>query len=365
MLQDLAGDVQREIRRIHETADEREVIRQQILTLVHDQDTGCIQLQPLLEVLGVVVIRRLLRNEQQCVVRCAQSLGLGVDDMSRRHVVEELLGVELIVLLVLDVLLGLLPERNHGVERLILVDRLVFRLIVLRCVLRLRLHDRMRKRHADRIADVVGVLLDQTAQLVALQELVVVLLLGGLLDGQDNLRAVVVLHRFGDLKSVRTVGIPAVCLLLAACAGDDRDMGGDHERGVETDAELTDDVDILDGVVLLLELERSALRDDAEVVFQLVAGHADAVVLDGQCAGLLIRRKTDLIAALRCERGVGQRTEMALVHRVARVRDQLAQENLLVRVDRVNHHVQQTFGLRLELLLCHIYQSFRVIICRY
>ncbi len=43
-----------------------------------------------------------------------------------------------------------------------------------------------------------------------------------------------------------------------------------------------------------------------------------------------------------------------LVHGVARVRNELAQEDLLVRVNGVDHEVQQSLGLCFELSLCHI-----------
>ena len=46
---------------------------------------------------------------------------------------------------------------------------------------------------------------------------------------------------------------------------------------------------------------------------------------------------------------------MQLVHRIRRIRNQLAQENLAVRVDRVDHQIEQLLCLRLKLkcFLCH------------
>ena len=48
------------------------------------------------------------------------------------------------------------------------------------------------------------------------------------------------------------------------------------------------------------------------------------------------------------ERGVGEGLEAQLLAGVRGVRDQLAQEDLLVRVQRVNHEPQYLLGLGLE-----------------
>ena len=51
-------------------------------------------------------------------------------------------------------------------------------------------------------------------------------------------------------------------------AGFNDDPLGDHERGIEADAELTDDIDVAGAFLqLLLELQRSAVSDRAEVGF--------------------------------------------------------------------------------------------------
>ncbi len=52
---------------------------------------------------------------------------------------------------------------------------------------------------------------------------------------------------------------------------------------------------------------------------------------------------------------VGERLVSRLVDRVGCVGNQLAQENLLMRVQRVNHKIQELFdfGLELMFLLCH------------
>ena len=66
MLQQLAGDIQAEIRGIHHAAYEAEMLRHKIGALVHDHHAGGIKLQARLIIPGVIVIRR-FRGDKQLV----------------------------------------------------------------------------------------------------------------------------------------------------------------------------------------------------------------------------------------------------------------------------------------------------------
>ena len=355
VLQHFAGDVQRQIRGINQTAHKAEVIRQQVGALFHNHNTGGVQRQTLGEVLGIVVKRRLRRNVQQGVIGRSQTLVVEVNRAQRLHVIHELAAVELIVLVLRDVLLCLLPQRNHRVQRVLGVNGFVFRLVILRCILRLRLFLRMRHLHLNRVTDVVGILANQTCQTIGLQEFavgVLVLAFRIRLDGQDNVCAIGILLARLDGVAVCAVRLPDICLLGAARLRNDLDVRGNHKRSVEADAELAYDVGII-GLVLLLECQRTALCDGAEVVFQFFLGHTDAVIGNGQGACVFIRCQMNFKALLWYEGRIGQGLEVALVNRITCIGDQLAQENFSVRVDRVNHHVQQTLGFCLKLLLCH------------
>ena len=66
--------------------------------------------------------------------------------------------------------------------------------------------------------------------------------------------------------------------------------------------------------------------------------------------GLLVGLELDVqVGHVGAELVVAERSEPQLVQRVGGVGDQLAQEDVLVRVDRVDHQLQQLAGLRLEL----------------
>ena len=275
----------------------------------------------------------------------------------------ELFLVKRDALLIGRLLAAALPDGDHAVDGLLLGlgDHLHLRLAVFVLlagvdpVALLDVHD-------DRPADVVGVLADEHHELPVFEVGGVFLarLVG--LDVHDDVGADSVLLRIGDGVAVRAGADPLIGSVAAVGAGDDRDLIGDHERRVEADAELTDDVD--GGVLLrtlaetVLELQRAAACDDAEVAVKLFLGHADAVVGHGDRARLLVGDDADLeVAARNAHVFIRERLVAELVDRVRGVRNDLAQEDLLVRVDRVDHHVEQLFGFCLELFLCHIYAS--------
>ena len=84
---------------------------------------------------------------------------------------------------------------------------------------------------------------------------------------------------------------------------------------------------------------------DDEAAVRLVESQLDGQAVAGDAGlALLHRVVVELIGGIRC------------------VRNQLAQENFLVRINRVDHQVKQTLGLCLELFLCHSYIHLCVLI---
>ena len=78
------------------------------------------------------------------------------------------------------------------------------------------------------------------------------------------------------------------------------------------------------------------LGDGTEVVDHIGLGHADTGVADGERLVLLVGRDADVELLLSLERGrVSQRLVADLVERIRAVGDDLAKEDLLVRVERV------------------------------
>ena len=355
VLQHFTGDVERQICRIDHAVYKAEMIGQQIRAFVHDEYAVGVQLQTLLIVLGVVVHRRVRRDEQHCRVRY-RAFHTGMDVAQRRLIIVELLRIEAVVILVLQLLLGLLPDRNHGIEGLILGVLLPLRLVVVTCIRRLLLHAGARHIHLDRIANIIGILLYQTLNAVRLEKFIVILVLRIILDGQHDLRAVFRLFARCNRVAVRTVGLPAVGLVAACRTGYDLNMLCDHKCRIEANAELTDDVDVVLLFVFVLERQRTGMRDRTEVVLHFLGSHAAAVVLDDKAAVCLVERQLNWqavagdtgLAFLHC-------IIVELIRCVGCVGDQLTQKDFLVRINGVDHQIEQALGFCLKLLGCHDY----------
>ena len=113
---------------------------------------------------------------------------------------------------------------------------------------------------------------------------------------QGDLRSPALFLTILDGVAVRGVARPAMGLFLAVFAGDDLHVLRHHEGRIEPDAELSDDVDIavFSFLQLLLERQRSALGDRAQVFLQLFGRHAQTIVADGQGACVAVHVDMDL-----------------------------------------------------------------------
>ena len=347
VLQHLARDVQRQILRIDQTFDKAVMVGQQIGAFVHDQHAAGVQLQALFVFAGVVVVRRVGRDEQQCLIG-GRALGAAVDDPRRILVIHEFILVKGVVFLRLDLAFVFAPDRHHAVDGFGLGDGFVFALFALDRTAGFHIH-------ADGVADVVGIFFDQPLQTVAVQKFVVVFVFGVLFDMQNDLGADAVFFARLHRVALDPFGFPTIRLVAAVGAGDDCDQIAHHERGIKAHAKLTDDVHIVGFLLLLIfESKRAALGDHAEVVFQLLFGHADAGIPNGQGAVLFVHRNVDgKIFAIHILQMLFQRAVVQLVHRVAGVGDQLAQKDFFMGIDRMDHQIQQPLGFGFELFGSH------------
>ena len=351
MLQRLAADVQLQVLAVHHAAHEVEVVGQQLLALLHDQDVGAVQRQALLEVLAVQVVRSAAGDEQQRVV-AERALGVDAERARRVGEVVEVGLVELVVLLVGDLGLAALPDGNHRVDGLHLGVILVLGRVVVAGVLRLGQLARLRHFHLHGIAHVVAVALDEVLQAELAEERVVVVVVSVVLQREDDVGAVALALGLLDGVALHAVAFPGPGLVAAVRLRHDAHLGRHHERGVEAHAELADDVHVVAlGVgVVGLELHAVGVRDGAQVAVELVLRHAQAAVRHGDGARVLVERHADAQLVLaQLDVLVGEAAEVQLVHRVRRVRDELAQEDLAVRVDGVDHEVEQLLALGFEL----------------
>ena len=159
-----------------------------------------------------------------------------------------------------------------------------------------------------------------------------------------------------DGELVLASGSPARPHLVAGTAGQYLHFLGDDEGTVEADAELTDQ-----GAVLALvagepveELLGAGFGDGAEMLHRFFTAHADAVVDNRHGAGLLVASilvEGDDDAEVRVvgdQRFVVQRLEAQAVDGIRGVGNELAQENLPVGIQGVDHQLEQLFGFGLE-----------------
>ena len=245
--------------------------------------------------------------------------------------------VKLLVFLFLDVLLGPRPQRRRLVDPLVLDCRR--RVLVLAELLH---------RHDHRQGDVVGILGDDRAQLPLVQQLA--LLLAQVQGHFGAARGLV--HRFQRVFAL-AAGLPqhAVFRPHAGAAGAQRDLVGDDEAGIEADAELADQIRILGLIAgqLLHELAGAGTGDGADVINDLLPVHADAVVGDGDGAGVLVETDPDVQIGIALVQGaVGQGFKAQLVAGVGGVGNQFAEEDFLVGVQRMRDQAQQLLHLGLK-----------------
>ena len=98
-----------------------------------------------------------------------------------------------------------------------------------------------------------------------------------------------------DLEAGLTVGYPLPRLVFTGLAGDDFDLVGDHEGGVEADAELADEVGVL--ALVARELREKTLGsrtcDGSEMRHEVFLVHADPSVGDGDGFGVFVELEVD------------------------------------------------------------------------
>ena len=363
-MQRLTRNIERHVGRVHDTAHKVVVVGQQVVALLHNQHVGAVERQALLVVLAVQIERGAARHKQQGIV-LERALGMEADGARWIVKVVERGLVELVIVLLLNIGAVLLPDRRHGVDGLELLVVLVLGRVVIASILGLGLLAALGHHHLDRVTHIVAVLLNQALEAPLGQEAIVGLGLAVgiellvLAQRQDNIGTVLGALAVLDGITLKTIRLPHVSGVLPIGAADNLYVAGNHKGRVEAHAKLADDVDI--GALLLgvlgLKLLGAGMGDGAQIALELLGGHANAVIRDGNGAGVFIKRDANSqVALVELDARVLQALKVELVDGVARVRDKLAQEDFLIGVDGVDHEVEQFFALGLK--LTHV-QSFR------
>ena len=282
-----------------------------LVALLHYHNAVGVERDAALVAAGEHVLVLFAGDEQQ---RLIAHRALGVDAHQRAGVLAAvvLFLIEGNAVVVGNVALAALPDGDHAVDGLVFRHHavIVFGLALVGLLAGLKAL-LMLNVHLDGPADIVGILLDKRLELPHLKIAAEDLLLGVLLDVHDNVCADCGLFNGGDGIAVGAAAFPLDALLLTVLSGDNGHMVRDHERGVEADAELADNAEILAlgllTVHLVLELVGAGLGDDAEIALALVHAHTDAVVAHGQGALRLIRDDVySVIGTIEADLIVGQ-----------------------------------------------------------
>ena len=339
-LQGLAGNVQRQVGGIHDTAHEAQEVRQGLLAALLDHHPTGVQLQAVLRPPHVQVRRRFGRDEQQRLVlrdpfRLESEPQHGILP-SRCDVL-----VELVVLLVLDFRFRSCPDRLHGVQRLVIehdrglavrrFDALLVRVLLLAL-------DPM----ANRVADVIRVALHCVLENPLVSEVFDAGIGVDSLQVQRDARSRLGFRSLGDRVGAVRVRFPVSGAVLPCLAGIDLHLLGHHERRVEAHAEATDQIGQLGALGLLAEVLEHFLGartgDRTDVVDHFLTRHADPVVVDLERSLVSVRFQANLeVGALALQLLFRKGAKAQLVEGVGRVRDEFAQEDFLVGVQGMDH----------------------------
>ena len=373
LLEGLAGDVQREVLAVDDAAEEREPLGADVLAVVHDEDAADVELDvvALLVRLEHVEGRALRRVEDGAELELALDaevldgevvLPVVADGLVERGVllwgdllrvarpdglalVEHVeLEADVLDLLGLLLLLGLLGDLlNLGL--LVGGLLLLLGLLGLGFVVRHLALGRLLDLELDVVGDELGVLLDEVLDAALLEVLELVLLEEERDDGPALDRGV---RAGGDREGAAGGALPDVRLVVVVL-GRDADALGDEVGGVEPDTELADHAEVSAGLEGLHEVLGAAARDRSEVVDEVSLGHAETGVDDGEGLLGLVRDELDVQRWVGCERvGVREGLVADLVERIGRVAHELAEEDLLVAVERVDDQGHQLIDFSLE-----------------
>ena len=322
VLHGLAGDVEGEVFAVDDTADEAHPVGEELGGLGVDEYFFAVEGDAGFGLAHAHEFHVLMGEEEE-----------GVDDEGGVCLeVEAVAGgvpgagselVEVVVLFVGDGVFGFEPDGVDGVDALAI--------------------------EVDGEADEVGVALEDLADAVGFGEF------GGVFfEVKDDGTAAFLLGGGGvDGVAGGAVAGPGEVLVVGAPGvGGDGDFVGDHEGGVEADAELADDF----GFVAFAGVFEgggegfgAGVGDGAEVFDELVTGHAEAVIGDGEGAFFLVGGEGDFEGEIGLEDVVfGELGVAEFFEGVRGVGDELADEDFPVGVEGVDDDVEELFDFGLE-----------------
>ncbi|MND71799.1 hypothetical protein D3C80_633330 [compost metagenome] len=194
----------------------------------------------------------------------------------------------------------------------------------------------------------IGVLLDDVTQAPTVGELFLTLF-----QVQDDTGTALGLVEGGNFEFAFALGRPmhAFASRRTSTTAEHVNFVGHNERRVEAHAELTDQVRIFFLITgeVLHKVGSAGLGNGTQVGDHILAAHTDTVVFEGDGIGVLVEADANFQLGAAFEQlRLGQGFETQLVDRVGGVGNQFTKEDFLVRVQGMDHEVQQLLYLGLE-----------------
>lgn len=288
LLESLTRQVEGKILRVDDTLDKAEPLRDELSSIVSDEDTTDVELDVVLGLLGLEQVEGSTLGDEEDSAELELTLdGEVLDSEVVLPIVGEGLvegsilllsdvlrvaspdGLLLVELLLLD--LGLLDLLGLGLLLLlIIVDLLDLGLLVVTVLgglLSILVRDLslglLLDVEVDGVRDELGVLLDDLLDLALVQ--VLSLLVLEVKDDGGTAAELLALGVSSDAESTTSAGLPDV-LLVIVVLGDDSDLVGNEVGRIETDTKLTNHRNISTGGESLHELLGTGTGDCSEVV---------------------------------------------------------------------------------------------------
>ena len=313
--------------------EQGEELRHNILHLVRHKHLVAIELN--LVAVQVEVALNLGEVEHTREVEGIVHVEMNPEEGLVRHGIE--FAIERLVVLLLEVLRLLGPERIGVVDDVVLVG------VLLLAVLPFGL---FAKDNID--GKETAIFLQQVADAVFLQEF-----LGFVVNMEDDVGTAVGLLALADFVGRTAVAHPAHGSgILAITAGDDFHFLGHHKGAVEAQTEMADDgVGIL--LVFLEEVVGAREGNLVDILVNLLGGHTDAAVADGQRASVLVHFNLYLEFAHFAGKFTlgGQRLEF--LRGIYGVADEFAQEDVVVTVKKFLDDRKDVFGRNSDITFLH------------
>ncbi len=303
-----------------------------------DEDPLAIEVDSGLHPAETKDLKILLRDKQQGIDR-QRRIGRKMQAVHRfvDGVADEF--VEIDILLIGDLRLVSRPQGLDGIDDLIL--------------------------KLDREGDKGRILLDDRFDLPFLG-----VVMGVFLQFDNNPGAAAQPRHLADGKGAGAVGGPFMALAAVPGPTLHEDPAAGHEGGVEADAELADEVDVLLRRFRQLGQEGIGTRvgDGAEVGLELVAAHADPGIGDREGVVLVIEGDVDLERHVGIEDiGGGNALMPEFLQGICRIGDQFANKNVPLGVQRVDDDIEELLDLCLKFVGCsfHCHYDYLLHFCLY